>query len=177
MAQPGTRQQTAPADLEAAERLAMQLFRLVRLIERNKAQAAAANPGEHLERAVFGLLVQLADNGPLRTTALAEAVYSDTSTVSRQVGQLVRLGLVERRADPVDGRASLLAATEKGIDCLAKARRRRTEHIASMITDWPPADREQLVVLLDRFNTAFESHRLHGPSEQRPGQRPGQEPT
>jgi DNA-binding MarR family transcriptional regulator len=160
------------SNLEAAERLAQQLFRLVRLIERTKAQAAATNPGEHLERAVFGLLVQLADKGPQRTTALAEAVYSDTSTVSRQVGQLVRLGLVERRADPDDGRACLLAATEKGVERLATARRQRNERIAALIADWPHADREQLTALLDRFNSSFESQRSHWLPEQRSGQEP-----
>jgi DNA-binding MarR family transcriptional regulator len=153
---------TEAAALDVAERLAGQLFRLVRLIERTKAAAAAAQQGEYLERAVFGLLVQLADHGPQRTTALAEAVYSDTSTVSRQVGQLVRLGLVERRADPDDGRACLLAATEQGIDRLARARRQRNERIASLIAGWSQDDVQRLTELLDRFNTAFEAHRLPG---------------
>jgi DNA-binding MarR family transcriptional regulator len=154
-------------DLEVAERLAAQLFRLVRLVERNKVPPTV-RPGEHLERPVFGLLVQLVDHGPKRTTALAEAVYSDASTVSRQVNQLVQLGLVERQADPEDGRATLLAATERGRGCLAKARERRNERVANLIADWPAADREQLIRLLDRFNTAFETHRSHGS---------GQEPT
>lgn len=148
-------------DLEAAERLAAQLFRLVRLVERTKAQAAAANPSEHLERATFGLLAQLVDCGPRRTTALAEAVYTDASTVSRQVNQLVRLGLVERQADPGDGRATLLAATERGRACLVRAREQRNQRVAALVADWSPADREQLTALLDRFNTAFEHHRLH----------------
>ena len=90
-------QAVAQADtIDVAERLARELFRLVRLIERSKEQAAAAEPGKHMERALLGLLVQLVDNGPQRTKALAEAVYADPSTVSRQVGQLVQLGLVER---------------------------------------------------------------------------------
>jgi DNA-binding MarR family transcriptional regulator len=154
-------------DLEAGERLARQLFRLVRLIERSKAQATHHDrEGEQqLERATFGLLVQLVDHGPMRTSALAEAVYSDVSTVSRQVNQLVAAGLVERQADPGDGRATLLAATEPGKACLTRARERRNERVAALVADWPQADREQLVTLLDRFNTAFESTRM-----QRPGQ-------
>jgi DNA-binding MarR family transcriptional regulator len=153
-------------DPEPAERLAEQLFRLVRLVERHKEQAAAG-PGEHLERAVFGLLVQLVDHGPKRTTALAEAVYCDVSTVSRQVNQLVRLGLIERQADPADGRASLLAATEKGRDSLAKARCQRNQRVADLVDGWPVEDRDQLAALLDRFNTAIETHRSQR-SEQEP---------
>lgn len=148
------------ADLESAGRLAAQLFRLVRLVEKSKAQAEAARRGEHLERATFGLLVQLVDNGPMRTTALADAVYSDTSTVSRQVQQLVGLGLVERQADPADGRATLLAATGKGLECLVRSRAERDKRVASLTADWDPADRDKLTELLDRFNTAFETNRL-----------------
>jgi len=157
----GRNQGVSVAELDAAGRLAGQLFRLVRLVERSKAQAAADRPGPHLERATFGLLCQLVDQGPMRTTALAEAVYCDASTVSRQVQQLVGLGLVERQADPADGRATLLAASRKGRGCLAKARVHRDRRIAELIVDWSPTDRERLIELLDRFNTAFETHRLH----------------
>jgi len=157
-------------DLELAARLAEQLFRLVRLVERHKEQhaaAGAAGQGEHLERPVFALLVQLIDHGPKRTTALAEAVYSDVSTVSRQINQLVQLGLIERQADPADGRASLLVATEKGRTCLAKARCQRNQRVAELVTGWSAADRDQLVALLDRFNTAIEIKRTNR-AEQEP---------
>lgn len=154
-------------DLELAARLGDQLFRLVRLIERHKEQHAAASPGEHLERPVFALLVQLVDHGPKRTTALAEAVYCDVSTVSRQVNQLVQLGLIERQADPADGRASLLVATEKGGTCLAKARCLRDQRVADLVSDWSAADRDQLIGMLDRFNTAIETQRTYR-SEQEP---------
>ena len=154
-------------DLELAARLAEQLFRLVRLVERHKEQHAAAGPSEHLERPVFALLVQLVDHGPKRTTALAEAVYSDVSTVSRQVNQLVQLGLIERQADPADGRASLLVATEKGRTCLAKARCQRNQRVADLVAGWSAADRDQLVALLDRFNTAIETQRTYR-AEQEP---------
>ena len=51
------------------------------------------------------LLVHLVKGGPQRSGALAEAVHSDPSTISRQVAHLVRLGLVERTADPEDREA------------------------------------------------------------------------
>jgi DNA-binding MarR family transcriptional regulator len=152
--------------IEPAERLAEQLFRLVRLVEREKERAAAA-PGEHLERPVFGLLVQLVDHGPKRTTTLAEAVYCDVSTVSRQVNQLIQLGLIERQADPADGRASLLVATEKGRTRLERARCRRNQRVANLVDGWSAADLDQLAALLDRFNTAIETHRSQR-SEQEP---------
>jgi DNA-binding MarR family transcriptional regulator len=147
-------------DLELAERLAGQLFRLLRTVERAKTQAAALR-GDNVERACFGLLVELADNGPRRTTALAEAVLADPSTVSRQVAQLVQLGYVERQPDPEDGRASRLAATELGIRHLREGRARRNQMIAGVLGDWTTEDRRQLIRLVDRLNDDFENHRPH----------------
>jgi DNA-binding MarR family transcriptional regulator len=144
-------------DIELADRLARQLFRLIRTIERTKAQAAAAHGGKP-ERACFGLLVELADKGPRRMTALADAVLTDPSTVSRQVAQLVEQGYVERQPDPEDGRASQLAATEAGLAHLAEGRRRRNRLFAAVLADWSVADREQLVRLMERLNDDFETH-------------------
>ena len=145
-------------DLELAERLARQLFRLIRTVERTKAQAAAAR-GDSMERACFGLLVELVERGPRRTTALAEAVLADPSTVSRQVGQLVQLGYVERQADPDDGRASRLAATELGLAHLTEGRARRNQMLAGVLAGWSRGDAAQLVTLMDRFNDDLEQHR------------------
>lgn len=145
-------------DLDQAERLGRQLFRLIRTVERTKAQAAAAHGGT-LERACMGLLVELADRGPRRTTALAEAVLTDLSTVSRQVAQLVELGYVERQADPEDGRACRLAATEHGMAHLAQVRQRRNRMLAAVLADWSSEDRDLLVRLMERLNDDFETHR------------------
>lgn len=145
-------------DLELADRLARQLFRMIRTVERTKAQAAALR-GDSLERACFGLLVELADRGPRRMTALAEAVFADPSTVSRQVAQLVELGYVEREPDPADGRASRLAATEVGLAHLVEGRSRRNQQLARVMADWSDGDREQLVRLMERLNDDFETLR------------------
>ena len=58
------------------------------------------------------MLKCLQTEGPLRAGALADCLQSDPSTVSRQVAALVKDGLLERRADPDDGRASLLVLTD-----------------------------------------------------------------
>lgn len=158
-------------DLELAEQLGRQLFRLIRTVERTKAQAAALR-GDTMERASFVLLVELADNGPRRTTVLADAVFADPSTVSRQVAQLVRLGFVQRQVDPQDGRASQLAVTELGLRHLSQLRTRRNQMLAAVLTGWSEPDREVLVRMLDRLNNDFENHRpqLLSPEQWRAGQ-------
>ena len=47
----------------------------------------------------------------------------DKGQLSRTVRELEHLGLVQRAADPEDGRSSLLSPTAEGLERLADARR------------------------------------------------------
>lgn len=145
-------------ELATADEIGSQLVRLVRLIERVQAQYQAEH-SDAVDRATYLLLVHLVKDGAHRAGALAEAVHSDPSTVSRQVAQLVRLGLVERVADPADGRATLLVATDEGRRVFDENRQLRNRAIASLMTDWPPEDRDTFARLLTRFTDAFECHK------------------
>jgi DNA-binding MarR family transcriptional regulator len=145
--------------IQDADALGLQLARLGRMMTHVKARFVRRQGQETgLESAAYWLLIHLLKDGPQRTTALADAVHSDTSTVSRQVAALVRHGLVERRADPQDGRACLLAATAKGEETLQHHRRLRNEEIAFLLTHWPREDIRQLITLLDRMNTELERY-------------------
>lgn len=147
-------------ELAVADEVSKQLIRLVRLIERGRTQYHADHP-DTVERATYHLLVHLVKDGPRRAGALAEAVFSDPSTISRQVHHLVKLGYVERRADPVDGRATLLAATEEGSRVFEENRRLRTEMFASMLSGWSGDDRATLAAVLSRFTDEFETFAAH----------------
>jgi DNA-binding MarR family transcriptional regulator len=140
-------------DLRVASRIGTGLARLIRLIER-----FGVVRGEDLDRPSFMLLHTLVCAGPSRVTALAAAVCSDPSTVSRQAAHLVGMGLVERCADPADGRASLLAVTDAGTALLQRARQRRDERIAAIIGSWQPAERAQFADLIDRFTAGYEAN-------------------
>jgi DNA-binding MarR family transcriptional regulator len=142
-------------EIAVADRVGTALIRIVRLIERKKAQRQAAHP-DAVERATYHLLVHLVNGGPRRAVALAEEVHSDPSTISRQIAQLVKLGYVERTADPDDGRATLLAATDEGRRVFEENRRLRNEHLAAVLADWSDADRHALAELLTRFAGDFQ---------------------
>nr|WP_042190135.1 MarR family transcriptional regulator [Kibdelosporangium sp. MJ126-NF4]CEL19115.1 Transcriptional regulator, MarR family [Kibdelosporangium sp. MJ126-NF4]CTQ95083.1 Transcriptional regulator, MarR family [Kibdelosporangium sp. MJ126-NF4] len=144
-------------DLVVAEELGHQLVRLLTMVGRAKAQFSHTT-GDSIERAAYALLAHLVKEGPKRITALADAVHSDTSTVSRQTSSLVAHGLVERMADPEDGRACLLVATDEGRGTFDRARAERTRHIAAVLAEWPSGERRTLVMLLDRLNTDFENY-------------------
>jgi DNA-binding MarR family transcriptional regulator len=143
-----------PAELAVADAVGSQLTRLVRLVERVQAQSHGPDA---VERATYLLLVHLVKDGPQRAGALADAVHSDPSTISRQIGHLVKLGYVERTADPGDGRATRLAATDEGRRVLESNRARHTASIAQLLESWSVADRAALADLLGRFVTDFET--------------------
>lgn len=147
---------------EAAEPFAAeignQMVRLQRIRDRTVAQIAAISRDE-LDIAAYTCLFRLLADGPMRSGALADAMYTDPSTVSRQVASLVERGLVERLADPADGRASVLAVTASGRDLVERMRDRRTANLGRVIADWSNPDRQEFVRLLAQFVDDYERHR------------------
>ncbi len=127
---------------------------LVRTFARARARLLAA--AEHdVEWSAHVLLKCLHTEGPMRAGALAECLRSDPSTVSRQVAPLVKSGLLERRADPDDGRASLLVLTPKADAVLADHDRARLEYFAEIVADWSDTDLEQFAAMLHRFTDGY----------------------
>ena len=155
-----------------------ELVRLQRLLHRIKSEGRPRPEG--LEWASAVLLFHLVEQ-PRRTGELAVCVHSDPSTVSRQAKQLVDLGLVERLPDPEDGRASLLAVTERGRQLNALIRAQRDELLAGAMADWPEQDRDTFVALLGRFNDSLEQlrHRVvdHAPDSPTDSPAPGRTAT
>jgi DNA-binding MarR family transcriptional regulator len=128
---------------------------LVRSFQRAKARylSVAEHDVEWSARMVLRLL---AHHGPMRAGAIAECLQSDPSTVSRHVATLVKDGLIERQADPEDGRASILALTAKADDVLAEHERLRVAHFAGMLSDWNASDLSRFATMLRRFTNDFE---------------------
>jgi DNA-binding MarR family transcriptional regulator len=107
------------------------------------------------------VLFCLVHEGPQRAGRLAELLHAEASTISRQSRSLVAHGLVERRADPVDGRACVLAATEEGVRVFEENRALRNRWLASILADWPAPDRDTLTALLDRLTAGIETTPRH----------------
>jgi DNA-binding MarR family transcriptional regulator len=64
---------------------------------------------------------------------------------------------VDRTADPVDGRAQVLAASPEGSARLARIRAARRSRWAADLADWPTEDVATLAELLARINTIGEA--------------------
>jgi DNA-binding MarR family transcriptional regulator len=110
-----------------------------------------------LDGAAYGLLALLQDTGPLRASDLVARLGLDKSTVSRQVAKLVDLGLVERTADPVDGRAQVLTPSAEGTARLSRVRNTRRARWEADLSHWPAEDVATLGELLGRLNRLGEA--------------------
>jgi DNA-binding MarR family transcriptional regulator len=150
---------TAPArnDTKAADvaALADTVAHLMRAFARARSRLLAA-AAHDVEWSAHIVLKVLATEGPMRSSALAERIESDPSTVSRQVAALVKSGLLERRADPEDGRACLLVSTAKADAVLSEHNNIRLEHFTRMLGDWSDGDVSTFATLLQRFTDDFE---------------------
>ena len=97
------------------------LIRRVRRVIGDRARAVHPD----LQPATYLLLTHLDESGPLRASALVDATGVDKGAISRQVQQLVDLGLLTRTQDPDDGRATLLEVTADAHTRLGQVQRDR----------------------------------------------------
>jgi len=137
-------------DVELALTRIVRIANLPRLHDR-----LALASGVALDRTVYPVLARVGDEGAIRLTDLAAALGLDTSTVSRHVQDLATKGLVERRPDPDDRRASVLSLTRPGHAALARIRTVRRDMLENLFVGWSPKDRRDLGRLLSRFSEAL----------------------
>jgi DNA-binding MarR family transcriptional regulator len=149
-----------PITPETRDRLASSVAQLVRTGRHLSARAATQLYGE-LPSYGWAMLVPLQRDGDQRCSALALQVGVDVSVASRQLAVLERLGYVERRPDPQDGRASLLSLTLAGGQALAAARELRAEWALTALAGWDESEAGLLSDLLDRLVTDLDVAAVH----------------
>lgn len=88
---------------------------------------------------------------------VAEYMAVEHSTASRTVGTVVAAGLLTKAFATDDQRRCVLVLTDVGRKALATVTERRRELVAETIADWPDADVDTLVGLLERLTERFES--------------------
>lgn len=83
----------------------------------------------------LSVLHTLTHRGPMRLTALTGQEQITQPAVTQLVGRLEREGLVERRPDPSDGRAVLVAVTPAGARITHGRHRDRVRRLARLSAD------------------------------------------
>ncbi|MFT4262643.1 MAG: MarR family transcriptional regulator [Nocardioides sp.] len=91
----------------------------------------------------------LLDHEP-RMAELAEHLGLERSTMSGLIDRAERRGLVERRPDPVDARATVVVMTEDSRELVESARERILETLGEFLLDLHPA---QIAHLTDSLET------------------------
>ena len=114
-------------------------------------RAAEVHP--QLQPASYYLLAFLIESGPTRGSTLACQFGIDKGAISRQVQHLVDLGLAERAADPEDGRAHLISATEEAHRRQEAASQKQARRWRRQLEGWSDAELTSFAAQLGRFNS------------------------
>ena len=81
-------------------------------------RVAALQTANETPAAQWRTLTILRDNGPLRLGELARLSRVTQPGMTRLVGQMAELGLVERTTDAADSRATVVSVTALGLEAL-----------------------------------------------------------
>jgi DNA-binding MarR family transcriptional regulator len=138
----------------ANKHIEQQLTVLLRRVQRIHLSTSSGDVA--LERSAYGIMCQLADEGPQRLGALASTFGLDPSTITRQVQALEELQLAQRKTDPSDRRASILDLSETGRTVLEATRAHRRERLQLALADWPEGDLKDFARLLAEFNLSLD---------------------
>ena len=114
---------------------------------RTASQAMATEVHPDLDAAgysVLGCVLELSSTMP-------EGVRA-ADVGSALIGELERLGLIERVPDLSDARARLLRLTPSGYESVTRSRAGRLGRVAAKLSRWPQHDVRELARLLGRLN-------------------------
>ena len=111
--------------------------------------------GIPLNAAAIAVLSAIVRHGPARLTVIARSAELEQSRTSREVQRLVAGGLVDRTVDERDRRATILVATDKGIDAHRRYVEAAVAGIGDLLASWKRSDVTTLARLLDRLADEF----------------------
>ena len=153
------RQGESQQNLELADRLHSAAIHLLRKLRREDSASGLSAPR-------LSALSVIVFAGPVTMGELATAEQVRPPTISRLVKDLVRQGLVSRKADPGDERVQRVTATAKGRRLLQEGRQRRVSKLAAGLARLSATERRQLLrsaELLERLTLPDESSGDAGP--------------
>jgi DNA-binding MarR family transcriptional regulator len=141
-----------PDGADAIGVIELELMKLVRHLETFSRRSSMYG---RLDRAGYLAMRILESLGPVSANALAHALHLDASTVTRQVSALECQGLVQRRANPADGRSSTIVLTAQGRQSMHDVECERRRHIEAVVSEWQAAEQVDLGVALARLNASL----------------------
>ena len=147
---------------EAPEALATEV---AGAIERLLGLFRSLSPASGLSLTAAATLATLERSGPCRLTWLATREGVTQPAMTQLIARLQDAGLVDRDADPADGRVVQIRITADGEAVLAHRRAVRADRLAGLLERLSPGERDALAAALPAMDTLA--------SAQRPGTRIG----
>ena len=106
-----------------------------------------------LSPSLTSALASIEAHGPVTPSELASCERVQRPTITRVLTRLAELELIERAADPADGRSTLISITPAGRSLLEDLRGRRDAFLADRLSKLSTEDR----AVLDRASEVLES--------------------
>ena len=93
-------------------------------------------------------LARLDRGGPTTPGALARQEQISPQSMGATLGALEARGLIERAADPDDGRRAVMSITDAGLELLRSRRHAKVQQLArALATEFTPAELDQLAAI------------------------------
>ena len=122
-------------------------------------------PGlQRLSFTTLSVLHTLATGGPQRLSELTASEQVTQPAITQIVTKLERDGLVGRRPDPSDGRATLVHITEKGAAVVSGRRAERVARLTELADQLTSAERSAIQAALPALTRLIELHQVSGDS-------------
>lgn len=122
------------------------MHRLMRRLRR-------AGPDATVHPTQLIVLALLNQYGPLRIGEIARRVPCSQPTATTSVAGLLAAGFVDREADPLDGRATRVVATEPGRAVLRSYAHSEAESLAALMSTLPPEEARLLLAAAPVLST------------------------
>lgn len=107
--------------------------------------------GVGLRKSHYAVLAALAEFGPAAQADIGRRLSVDRSDMVAVLNDLERAGYVSRVPDPADRRRNRVSLTAGGQSALGHCDRLVTQADAALLEPLSPAEREQLIGLLERI--------------------------
>ncbi|MFF8696374.1 MarR family winged helix-turn-helix transcriptional regulator [Streptomyces sp. NPDC015144] len=140
------------------ERRPDDLERELTLMSRHFIASRGPRIGQSLDRSAYVLLTRLETGEPLTLKELAHTFQADVSTINRQVGTMLKHGLVERLDATTRGSARRFRPTPLGLERLEADRAISRAGAARLIEEagWDGERTQQFLTLVIEFNHGIE---------------------
>lgn len=144
-------------DRQQLDELNRSLTAIARIVRRHRTfSQLGKSAGAGIRPNLLLVFAKIAETQPVRVSELAEAMEVDRSTISRQVGELVTSGYVERIPDSADARAHFVALTRAGGVAQREIVKAWRKILGDATVDWTQKERQLLIDHLYRLASEIE---------------------